>query len=131
MVFEFSWSDYEDYHPYILDGEDKTQEEFEADCNKALKESFSEYMAVVGDYWAGLTDWTKYAVAKMEDYGYTLVKPMKFGYSGLHIPKTDRYCEWNNEQDMEEYQSDFPEFLDEIKIMIAHNDVVDERLYGD
>lgn len=129
MIFEFSWSDYEDYIPYILEGEERSREEFEADCNKSLKESFDDYMSNIDYRWAGLPIWIEYAVVKMEDYGYKRVKPLSFGYCGLCLPKTDRYCDGNNDLHMKEYQEDFPKFLDEIKRMIEHNDVVDERLH--
>jgi len=131
MIFEFSWSDYETYIPYILEGEEKTREEFEADCNKALKESFDEYMSNVGGCWASLDGWTSYAVRKIQEYGYTLIKPMSFGYSGLALPKHDRYTPSNDELDKKEYEEQFPEFLNEIAKMIVHNDALDKVLYKD
>ena len=129
MIFNFSWSDYDCYQPHIFEGEERTSEEFEADCNKALKESFDEYMSILDDSWASLSYWMEYALVKMEDYGYKRVKPMEFGYCGLEIPKHDRYTPSNDDLDTKEYQEQFSEFLNEIKRMIAHNDVLDEKLY--
>jgi len=131
MIFEFSWSDYEEYKPYILEGKERSREEFEKDCNKALKESFEEYLSNVEFMWAGLPDWMEYAVIKMEDYGYKIIKPMQFGYCGLCIPKTDKYSKHNDGIRDKEYQEEFPEFLDEIKRMIQYNDIFDKELYGD
>ena len=115
MIFEFSWSDYDCYHPYIFEGEERSREEFEADCNKALKESFDKYMSNVENTWAGLDRWMEYSIVKMEGYGYTLIKPMAFGYSGLALPKSDRYFSENDDIGMKEYQEQFPEFLDVAK----------------
>lgn len=129
MIFEFYWAWYEDYQPHILEGKEKTQEEFEADCKKALRESFDDYLANVGDAWAGLPEWTEAAVLKMQNYGYTIVYPMKFGYCGLDMPKTDRYSEEDNDVELKEYENDFPDFLEEIKKIIEHNDVVDLQLH--
>ncbi len=122
MIFEFYWADYEDYSPYIFTGEEKTYEEFKADCNKALKESFDEYLLNANDSWASLSRWMEYAIVKMEDYGYRRIIPMKFGYCGLEIPINDILS-------TKEYQEDFPEFLDEIEKMIVHNDALDKVLY--
>ncbi len=131
MIFEFSWSDYDCYHPYIFEGEERSREEFEADCNKALKESFDKYMSNVENTWAGLDRWMEYSIVKMEGYGYTLIKPMAFGYSGLALPKSDRYFSENDDIGMKEYQEQFPEFLDEIRQMIEKNDALDKELYKD
>ena len=129
MIFEFSWSDYECYEPYLFEGEEKTWEEFKADCDKSLKESFDEYISNVDDTWAGLDEWMKYAIVKMEDYGYKRIVPVKFGYCGLALEKSDRYSPENDGQHEEEYKRDFPEFLDEIQRMRENNDVIDERLH--
>lgn len=131
MIFEFFWADYEAYSPYIFEGEEKTYEEFKSDCNKALKESFDEYLSNVNDSWASLSRWMDYAIVQMEDYGYAFVKPMSFGYFGLEIPMHDRYSPSNDVLSTKEYQEDFPEFLDEIEKMIAHNDAFDKVLYKD
>jgi hypothetical protein len=129
MIFNFSWSDYDCYEPHIFEGEEKTSEEFKKDCDKALKESFDEFMSNTDNRWASLSLWMKYALVKMEDYGYKKVKPMEFGHWGLEIPKNDRYSPENNEIDNKEYQEQFPEFLDEIKKMIIHNDAFDAVTY--
>ena len=131
MIFEFYWSWYEDYTPYILEGPEKTKEEFETDCKKAMKESFEEYISSVDDRWAGLPDWMEKAVEKMTDYGYKKVKPLSFGYFGLYLPKTDVYCDENNKIRRIEYEESYPEFLDEINRMIKHNDAFDKELYSE
>jgi hypothetical protein len=131
MIFEFYWTWYEDYRPYILEGPKKTQEEFEADCKKAMKECFADYISNVGDTWAGLPDWIEVAVKKMEDYGYEISTITKFGYFGLYLPKTDRYCDENNKLSRIEYEKEYPEFQEEIKRIMKHNDAIDEELYSE
>ena len=127
MIFEFSWSWFEDYRPYILEGPTKSQKEFEDACKKAMKESFDEYMNSINDMWAGLPDWIEFAVNKMEEYGYKKAEIIKFGYFGLYLPKTDIYCNDNNKINRIEYEKEYPEFLDEINRMIEHNDVIEKR----
>lgn len=123
MIFEFYWSWYEDYEPHLLEGEERTQAEFEIDCNRALKDSFDSYIANVGDSWAGLPGWIADAASKMADYGYTDVKPMRFGKFGLYLPKT------REQIDEEEYE--LQEFSEQIKKIKKHNDNFDAKLYSD
>ena len=123
MIFDFYWSWYEDYQPHLLEGEDKTREEFEADCIRALTETFDNYILNVGDTWAGLPDWIDMAAVKMIDYGYKTVKPMCFGKFGLYLPRT--------EMEIDEEENDLAEFSEQIKAMKKHNDALDEELYSE
>ena len=75
MIFEFSWSWHEDYCPILLEGPEKTKEEFEVDCKKAMSESFDEYMKKEKS-WASLPRWIEIASIKLEDYGYKIFKPI-------------------------------------------------------
>ena len=135
MIFEFYWSWYEDYSPTLFEGEDKTQEEWEKDCKKALADSFDEYMEKESG-WAQLPTWIKCACTKLEEYGYKLVSPVKYGLFGLYIPQEDR-----NEVDDdgigtgEIYHDDdedqLPEFKEHIKRMKKYNSDFDKELYKD
>lgn len=131
MIFNFSWADYDCYTPYIFEGEEKTYEEFKADCNKSLKASFDEFISNAGNRWASLSRWMEFAIVKMKDYGYTFVKPIEFGYCGLEIPQHDKYCTDENVDVLKEYREAFPEFLDEIARMIVYNDAFDKVLHKD
>ena len=127
MIFEFCWSWYEDYCPILLEGPEKTKEEFEVDCKKAMAESFDEYM-VQEDSWAQLPTWVEFASIKLEDYGYKIFRPISFGCFGLYIPKDDKYGD-NDYHDEDEDQ--FPEFIEQIQKMKDHNNILDKKLHKD
>ena len=126
MIFEFSWSWYEDYRPTILEGPDKTQEEFEEDCKKAMKECFNSFMKTQEkeDMWAGLSDWVEFAAKKLEDYGYKIVKPICVNYWGLYLPK-------HYDKGDEDSEKQFPELQKEIAKMKDHNEKVENGLKGE
>ncbi len=130
MIFEFSWSWYEDYCPILLEGPEKTPAEFEADCKKAMAESFDDYMkeAKLQDTWAQLPNWVEVATIKLEDYGYKIFDPIKFGCFGLYIPKDDRY---GDKDYHDEDEDQFPEFAKQISKMKEHNNALDAELYED
>ena len=130
MIFEFSWSWYEDYCPILLEGPEKIKEEFEADCKKAMAEVFDKYMEQMKkeDSWAQLPRWVEVASVKLEDYGYKIFKPVRFGCFGLYIPKNDRYSDKNYH---DEDEDQFPEFKEQIKKMKKHNNEMDEERYED
>ena len=119
MIFNFYWSWYEDNYSHILESEDKTQEEFEEDCNRALKESFDKYISEVGDTWAGLPDWIEYSIKKLEEDGYKAIEPVKFGYFGLYLPKE----EFTNDDE------EIPRFSKQIEKMKKHNTKIEIELY--
>ena len=130
MIFEFSWSWYEDYCPILLEGPEKTQPEFEADCKKAMAESFDTYMEDPDQEgrWVQLPYWVEYAAKKLEDYGYKIFKPIEFGCFGLYIPKDDRY---GDKDYHDEDEDQFPEFTEQIARMKKHNNALDQDLHGD
>lgn len=128
MIFEFSWSWYEDYCPILLEGPEKTPAEFEADCKKAMAESFDKYMEdpEQKDRWAQLPGWVEVAAVKLEDYGYKIFRPIKFGCFGLYIPKDDRY----EDKDYHDEDEDaLPEFTEQIAKMKKHNTKVEKNLW--
>jgi len=127
MIFEFSWSWYEDYCPILLEGPEKTKEEFEADCLKAMEEVFDAYMEEE-DSWAQLPRWVEVATEKLEDYGYKIFKPIHFGCFGLYIPKDSRY---DKEPYHDEDEDQFPQFVEQIARMKKHNNILDEKLHKD
>ncbi len=123
MIFEFYWTWHEDYSPILLEGPDKTREEFIADCKKAMAESFDGYIEQIdNDRWASLPDWIEIAAVKLEDYGYKIFKPIAFGYFGLYLPKEEDDEYYNKEEDA------LPEFTKQITKMKKHNTEVEKDL---
>lgn len=121
MVFEFYWTWYEDYSPILLEGPEKTEDEFAEDCKKAMKECFNDYLkkTATDEVWASLPDWIEFASHKLETYGYRIFRPVKFGYFGLYLPKED--------DDFKE-ENDMPEFNEEIKKMKKYNSEFDKNM---
>ena len=118
MLFELSWSWYEDYCPYIFEGEEKTKEEFSQDCDKAMIESFESYMEDEPCV-ASLGEWVEEALAQLEKYGYKRIKQVKYGYFGLFLPR-------EGDKDSDE-EKDLPQFSKQIKKMKQYNDKVYEE----
>ena len=120
MIFEFYWSWHEDYCPYLFEHTDKTEEEFNSDCIRAMTECFDKYMQEHDDWWASISDWVEYACTKLQDYGYTRVKPIRFGlFGGYIVSKEDKE---------EESLSCFSKQID---IMTKYNDEFDKEQYKD
>ncbi len=90
MIYEFYWSWYEEYTPWLFEHDSKTQEEFEDDCKKIMLESFDEYMTSRGEYdWAGVSDWMEFSLDRFANYGYAKVKPIAWGLFGGFIVKDE------------------------------------------
>lgn len=119
-IFEFYWSDYDEHCPYLFEHINKTKEEFEADCKRAMIESFNGYMEQEHG-WAGVSDWVKYSCKKLEEYGYKKVCPITFGFFGGYIVKEIDQIE-------DENLMVFPEQLEQME---KHNTIFDKELYKD
>lgn len=120
MIFEFYWVWYEDYNPILLEGPDKTEEEFKDDCIKAMEETFDDYMEQERG-WASLPNWIEKASRKLEDYGYKIFSPVKWGYFGLFLPKEEDL------EDDKDYE-DIEELSEQIKKMRKHNSDFEKKM---
>lgn len=125
MIFEFYWSWYEDYSPIILEGPEKTEEEFKNDCKRAMIESFDSYMSNI-DGWASMSDWVPVASLKLEEYGYKILKPVHFGYFGFYLPKDKDIDNFNSTEVSEEMGY----LKEQIERMIKHNELYDKEIEG-
>ncbi len=110
MIFEFSWSWYEDYSPHLFESNDKTKAEFEADCKKAMVECFDDYMSDDNKGWAAVPDWIDRACDKLEEFGYDRIKPTHFGLFGGYIV---------DENDITD--DEFKDFPEQMKKMSDYN----------
>ena len=110
MIFEFNWNWFEDYCPNLFEHPDKTAEEFEVDCKKALRECFDEYMKDQ-DAWVGVNDWVEFACGTLKSYGYIPVVTVSYGLFGGYI--VDKHSKDSK------LLRDFPE---EIQKMVKHNE---------
>lgn len=120
MIYELYWSWYEDYQPHLFEHEQiKTEEEFEADCKKALLDCVEEYLAQE-DSWAGMPDWIEYACKSLTKYGYERVRPVSCGWFGGYIIKADRIDS--------ELQAEFPAAY---KLFAEHNSRIEKEMYKD
>jgi hypothetical protein len=122
MIFEFNWTWYEDYTPYLFEHSNKTKDEFADDCRKAMKECFDNYMEEMQKQsfrWAQVPYWMEMACKKLEEYGYKPIRPVVFGYFGGYLIKDD----YDTKED-ENLLKDFPEQVEKMK---QHNIKVDER----
>ena len=84
QVFNFLWHDYEEQDNHLFSHPNKTEEEFRGDCKKALIEVGDTYMDNE-ESWITLFDWISLASVKMEEYGYTIIKPITFSLWGNYI----------------------------------------------
>lgn len=89
-VFEFAWTWYEDYYPYLFGGDDSiTPEQWGEDCKRALKAVGEEYLRSE-ECWASMDRWVEKAAEKLTEYGYTRIKPERFSiWGGFIIEKKD------------------------------------------
>lgn len=119
MIFEFNWTSYEEYNPYLFEGKEKTLEEWKSDCQKAMTECFDEYMSSLEHFnWAMLPYWIEFALDKLETYGYKRFKPITFGYQGGFIPKED---------DLKDEYKQMPELAEQIKCMQKYNTILENK----
>lgn len=118
MIFEFSWSWYEDYSPFIFEGPEKTEEEWKQDCIQALKDVGETVLK--DDSWAGASGWVESACSALENKGYKRVKPVSFGVFGAYI------IEGDDEDDKE-----FGELVGEelYQKAIEHNRLISEEMH--
>jgi hypothetical protein len=85
MIYEMNWSDYDSYSCFLLEHYiNKTKEQFEEDCIKAIREIGKKYLDEE-DGWISAGEWLKIAAEKMKDYGYRPVDTITWGHSGSDI----------------------------------------------
>lgn len=120
MIFELSWSWYEEYNPYLFEGPEVSKDEWNELCKKVLVSCFDEYMTESVKGWACLPDWIEFAVPKMAMQGYKQIKPVSCAFWGCFLPRTDK---------LREEEKEMPEFIDQIATMKKYNDKMDKELY--
>ena len=88
MIFELSWSWYEDYVPYLFEHPTKTHEEFIADVKALLKKYGPAYLAKSEEdkHFIGAQEWIKFTVPLFEELGYKAVLPKRFDIFGTSAP---------------------------------------------
>ena len=118
MIFELSWSWYEEYRPILFEGPDKTEDEWKYDCLAALRACFDEYMTSPQG-WASLPDWIEVAAVKLAEYGYRQFKPVKCGFWGCYLPK-----------DRDDDAAEQPELAEQIEKMRQYNLAYDKEVYA-
>jgi hypothetical protein len=89
QVFNFLWQDSEEQDNHLFYHPDKTEEQFQEDCKKALVEVGDIYIDNE-ESWITLFDWVNIAAIKLEEYGYTRITPILFSLWGNYIIEEDR-----------------------------------------
>jgi len=80
-----NWSDYDSCVYFMLEHDiNKTKEQFEEDCVKAIREIGKKYIDEERG-WISAREWIKIAAEKMKDYGYKPVDTITWGHSGSDI----------------------------------------------
>ena len=88
VIFELSWSWYEDYSHWLFEHPTKTQRDFEKDCQKALREFGDEYLQSEKS-WASAMNWIEFITSKLPVYGYKAIKTKEWGFWGGYILEDD------------------------------------------
>lgn len=117
MFFEFRHAYYDDNYSVFFDGEEKNIEEFKKDCDRAMHDSFNEYIKNRKG-WATFIEWIEFACLELEKIGYKRIKPLGYGYICKSIPK-----------DISDYSS-LKDFKNEIEIMVENNIKYEMELYN-
>ena len=119
-IYELSWNWYEDYIPYLFSCEKtKTNEEFKADCIRAMEESFDDYINSIDYQWASLPRWVEFSISKLCSFGYNRIITIKVVFFGGYLPK-----------EIDEEKEDFKDFQDScLKKIIEHNEKFEKELY--
>ena len=89
-IYNFIWTWYESYQPHIfIHKNDKSEEEFKADCIKALKETGNDYIDKE-ESWVSLDDWINFSCSYMiNTLGYELPIEVAFSTWGNSIIKKE------------------------------------------
>lgn len=127
MIFEIAYTWYEDYTPYLFEGQ-ATEEEWKAVCNDAICRAasamiengidFTKYgRGLEKDHWYGWPDIVSNAAAIIQgDCRFKLVTPIKRTYWGSNIIDGPR----DNEFEESEDKFSLPEAI--FLALISHND---------
>lgn len=84
-VFQLTWSWYEECSFWLFfHKEDKTKEDWESDCKKAIKNIGKEYLDQETS-WPGASRWIEMSTIELEKLGYKKIKPIEFGCFGSYI----------------------------------------------
>lgn len=85
MLYIVSWSSYEDYRPYLVEGPE--QEDWEAFCRGLLPEAIEEALTnpEYPDNWLGWNAIVAAMVRLLERRGYTRLRPEQADFCGTHI----------------------------------------------
>ena len=94
MIFELTYSWYEEHHYHLFEAPDKTQEEWEDDCKKAIQEVGEAYIEQGKNGWVSADQWIVLAAQKLSEYGYTPVRSLTWGYWGPSIIERDDDAKW-------------------------------------
>jgi len=94
MIFELSWGGYDGSYHWLFEHDDKTQEDFQKDCNELLVKYGDEYMESEDGFWVGASDWVEYIVGKLPERGYEPVEPIHVYYPELSVLRSGERVEW-------------------------------------
>ena len=127
-LYCFYWSEYEGYSPHNLIHEiNKTQEEFESDCKKALIDSFEEYR-LQEQGWIGIDSMISFAVEYMiKNMGYARPEEISYGFFNSMIIRGECFEEGKMREDDQAVlevvgQDIFNKILD-------HNNEIENSIY--
>ena len=90
MIFEISWRWYEDYNSTILEHDAKTQEQFVADCEVAIRAVGEEVIKVheARENFIGAPEWIEEAVNELVRMGYKKINPIEYSFWGCYLCPT-------------------------------------------
>lgn len=94
MLFELRYYGYDGGCHWLFSHDNKTEEEFQQDCNELLIKYGDEYIASEEGHWVGSADWIEYIVCKLPERGYEHVKPLHATYPELLILGSEDSKEW-------------------------------------
>jgi hypothetical protein len=84
MIYKLYWIDYDNVIDHLLEHSDKTKEQFEEDCIKAIRDVGEKYLGEeLG--WISAEKWISMAAEKLIDFGYKKVDTINWGHFGSDI----------------------------------------------
>jgi hypothetical protein len=84
MLFNFTWTWYEDYWSTLFEHPTKTRREFRKDCIRALREVGNKYIDEEQG-WISANGWMESTVSKLLEYGYVIPQQAGFMFFGGYI----------------------------------------------
>lgn len=84
MIYRVEWIDYDTRADYLFEHDSKTEEQFKADCIKAIREVGEKYLNEEKG-WVSAPNWIEAAAKKMADYGYKPIDPITWYHFGSDI----------------------------------------------